>query len=541
MNPRGPNPEKPRGQWTLNPITRKRLARFRSMRRAWGSFWLLVILYGISLASEWVAGNQPLYVRFRGRSCFPLLRFYPDDLFTGSGRLTRPDYKQIARSETFRANPGNRMIFPPIPYGPLETVRPESVKLPDEVRLTLAREPVVGVLNLGPDGTVVSAESCRFFFGVPEEDLIGRPLSGPMAVPDPIGAALKARFENRATPAASWEAEIIQGRRAVFSLATFLPRSRPPETIRLLVREPGAERPITETLRFNRCAEIMGGAGAQWAGLDPAIREGLIFKAQRAFEQGVPEERFFSDGRWFRASFSREVVTFPFRPVKGHPLGLDSSGRDVLVRILYGLRTSMTFGLLLVAVTMAGGILVGALQGYFGGWVDLFGQRAVEIWESLPFLYILILMGSVFGRSFALLLVCYGIFNWVGISYYIRAEFLRLRKQPFVEAAWCLGLPTRKIIFRHILPNALVPVVTFFPFSLVGAVGVLAALDYLGFGLPPPTPSWGEMLSQAQEYSWAWWLSLYPSLALFLVMLLGVFIGEGLRAAYDPRRYTRLE
>jgi microcin C transport system permease protein len=153
----------------------------------------------------------------------------------------------------------------------------------------------------------------------------------------------------------------------------------------------------------------------------------------------------------------------------------------------------------------------------------------------------MILMGSIYGRSFGLLLVCYGIFNWIGISYYIRAEFLRLRKQPFVEAAKCMGISSFKIIFKHILPNGLIPVITFFPFSLVGAIGALAALDYLGFGLPPPTPSWGELLFQAQQYRWAWWLILFPSLILFVVMLLGVFVGEGIRNAYDPKRFTRLE
>ena len=152
----------------------------------------------------------------------------------------------------------------------------------------------------------------------------------------------------------------------------------------------------------------------------------------------------------------------------------------------------------------------------------------------------MILMGSVFGRSFSLLLFCYGIFNWIGISYYVRAEFLSLRTRPFVEAAKCLGVPTHKIIFRHILPNSLTPIVTFFPFSLVGAIGSLAVLDYLGFGLPAPTASWGELLYQAQQYRWAWWLILYPSLALFIVMLLGVFVGEGFRNAYDPKQYSRL-
>ncbi|MCP4107746.1 MAG: ABC transporter permease subunit [Desulfobacteraceae bacterium] len=243
----------------------------------------------------------------------------------------------------------------------------------------------------------------------------------------------------------------------------------------------------------------------------------------------------------YTAEFIKKDVRFPFRPVKGHIMGIDGAGRDVFARILYGLRTSMTFGLLLVFCSMVIGIIAGALQGYYGGILDITAQRLIEIWSALPFLYIMIFLGSIYGRSFALLLFCYGLFNWIGISYYIRAEFLRLRKQPFVEAAKCMGISSYKIIFRHILPNGLVPVITFFPFSLVGAISALAALDYLGFGLPPPTPSWGELLYQAQQYRWAWWLILYPSLALFTVMLLGVFVGEGIRNAYDPKRYIRLE
>ena len=244
--------------------------------------------------------------------------------------------------------------------------------------------------------------------------------------------------------------------------------------------------------------------------------------------------------RKYRVDFLKEDVRFPFPPVKGHIMGIDGAGRDVLARILYGLRTSMSFGLLLVVGSMFLGITAGALQGYYGGLLDISGQRFIEIWSALPFLYIMILMGSIYGRSFSLLLFCYGLFNWIGISYYIRAEFLRLRKLPFVEAAKCMGGSSFKIIFKHILPNGMVPVITFFPFSLVGAIGSLAALDYLGFGLPSPTPSWGELLYQAQQYRWAWWLILYPSLALFIVMLLGVFVGEGIRNAYDPKRYTRL-
>ncbi len=213
----------------------------------------------------------------------------------------------------------------------------------------------------------------------------------------------------------------------------------------------------------------------------------------------------------------------------------------MLARIIYGLRISMTFGFLLVAVSMFVGTLIGAVQGYYGGRLDITGQRLIEIWSALPFLYVMILMGSIYGRSFVLLLFCYGIFNWIGISYYMRAEFLRLRKQPFVDSAKCMGISHLKIILRHIMPNALTPIITFFPFYLVGAIGALAALDFLGFGLPPPTPSWGELLYQAQQFRWAWWLILYPSLTLFIVMVLGIFVGEGVRDAFDPRPYSRME
>ena len=205
------------------------------------------------------------------------------------------------------------------------------------------------------------------------------------------------------------------------------------------------------------------------------------------------------------------------------------------------MRTALLFGLLLAFWAMAFGLVIGAIQGYFGGWADIAGQRLTEIWSALPFLYVMIFVGSALGRSFLLLLLCYGLFNWISISYYMRAEFLRLRARTFVEAARCQGLSAARIIFSHILPNALTPLITLFPFSLIGAIGSLAALDFLGFGLPPLTPSWGELLQQAQMFRWAWWLILFPSLALFTVMFLAVLVGEGLRDAFDPRQQTKME
>ena len=235
------------------------------------------------------------------------------------------------------------------------------------------------------------------------------------------------------------------------------------------------------------------------------------------------------------------AVSFPFRPVPGHPFGIDAGGRDVYARVVHGMRIALVFGLALTLLGMLFGLVVGALEGYFGGFTDLALQRFTEIWSALPFLYVMIFIGSTIGRSFAVLLVCYAIFNWISVSYYMRAEFLRLRTRTFVEAAKVQGMSTLRIIFVHVLPNALTPLITLFPFLLMAAIGSLAALDFLGFGLPPMTPSCGELLQEAQQFRSAWWLIVYPSLALFVVMLLTILVGEGLRDAFDPRQKSKLE
>ena len=234
-------------------------------------------------------------------------------------------------------------------------------------------------------------------------------------------------------------------------------------------------------------------------------------------------------------------VSYPFRPVPEHPFGIDAGGRDVYARVVHGMRIALVFGIVLAFLGMLFGLVIGAIEGYFGGKTDIVLQRFTEIWSAMPFLYVMIFIGSTMGRSFAVLLVCYAIFNWITVSYYMRAEFLRLRMRTFVEAAKVQGCSTARIIFVHILPNALTPLITLFPFLLMGAIGSLAALDFLGFGLPPMTPSCGELLAEAQQFRSAWWLILFPSAALFIVMLLTVLIGEGLRDAFDPRQEARLE
>lgn len=525
----------------LHPITRRRIRRFWEMRRARWSLILLAGAYGLSLAAELFCNSNPLYLRFEGRHFFPVFRFYTERALLGEGPDTRVDYKLFVRSERFAGNPSNRVIWAWHPYGPYEIVRPERIQLPDRVVLRVAPRARVGSVNVAPDGMVTRGTSAGYFFGGEDGAEEGQRLADWWVVPEAVLKAMERRFANQPDAAISAPARRKDGLECEISMPAYTPRATPPRTVRLTFREEPSRRSEVRWALTRELAPESGEWPPIWRSIAESDRARILDLAERRFSGPVDPLEISIEGRPYAARAEREDIRFPFRPVAGHPLGLDSAGRDLLARLIYGFRISMTFSMLLVAASMAVGTLVGALQGYRGGVTDLVGQRLVEIWDSLPFLYILILMGSIYGRSFELLLFCYALFNWIGISYYMRAEFLRLRHWPFVEAARAQGLPAWRIMFRHILPNALVPLVTFFPFSLVSAIGTLAALDFLGFGLPPPTPSWGEALSQAQEYPWAWWLTLYPSLALFVVMLLGVFIGEGVRQAFDPKPYSRLE
>ncbi len=525
-----------------NPIARKRFQRFKEIKRAYVSFWILTILYLISLGAEVICNSDPLYVRFNGNSYFPVFRFYPEDVFAGNGLQTRPNYHKLKLQPMFRENPANYMVFPLFGHGPLTSIDPDMIEVPDQVTVVLAPLPMIGTVNIRSDNTIARSKRFGTFVGSQEQLLKGQRLDAVIEIPKEIRAAIQGRFNNRKMPPIAATISIGQHQRVTLSLSTFRARQKPPPTVRLTLRE-AAVKVVATQLVFNRQLKLNSYLGpvTPWRQLTPSQRETMVKGVEKRFLGPIDTQRLTIAGRVYTVEFRKMDVRFPFHPVKGHWLGIDGAGRDVFARVLYGLRTSMSFGLLLVFFSYVLGILAGALQGYYGGALDISAQRLIEIWSALPFLYIMILMGSVYGRSFSLLLFCYALFNWIGISYYIRAEFLRLRQQPFVEAAKCMGIRTSKIIFRHILPNGLVPVITFFPFSLVGAIGALAALDYLGFGLPPPTPSWGELLFQAQQYRWAWWLILYPSVALFIVMLLGVFVGEGIRSAYDPKRFTRLE
>ena len=229
----------------------------------------------------------------------------------------------------------------------------------------------------------------------------------------------------------------------------------------------------------------------------------------------------------------------PSTPTLDNWLGTDDRGRDLLAQLIYGFRVSVLFALALTFIGVLLGVITGAIQGFFGGKTDLAFQRFIEIWGSMPELYLLIIFSAVFAPSISLLLVLLSLFGWMGLSDYVRAEFLRNRQLDYVRAARALGLSNGQIIWRHVLPNSLTPVVTFLPFRMSAAILALTSLDFLGLGVPPGTPSLGELLSQGKNNIDAWWISMSTFAVLVITLLLLTFMGDALRDALDPRKQDR--
>ena len=240
--------------------------------------------------------------------------------------------------------------------------------------------------------------------------------------------------------------------------------------------------------------------------------------------------------KWDPYESDDSLDQFMSEPTSTHFMGTDTAGRDVFARLLYGTRISLFFAMAVWIVTYVVGTFLGMVQGFFGGTVDLVGQRFVEVFSSIPEFYLLLLLITILAPNVFVLVCISSLFGWVGISQYMRAETLRNRGLTYSEAARSMGASPLRILRKHILPNSLIPIITFSPFAIVGGVTALAALDLLGFGVPAPTPSWGELLDQARaNYQVAWWLAFFPSLFLFLTVVCFNLVGEALRSAFDPR------
>lgn len=277
----------------------------------------------------------------------------------------------------------------------------------------------------------------------------------------------------------------------------------------------------------------------------PETQFGGDFVTQTDYLDPYIYQRITSDGNW--AIFppnrygSRTINYYstaadPAPPSAENWLGTDDRGRDLLAQLLYGFRVSALFGLALTAIGVVLGVVIGAIQGFFAGKIDLLGQRLIEIWSSLPELFLLIILSAIFQPSIGLLLIILSIFGWMGLSDYVRAEFLRNRQLDYVKSARALGVSNWHLMWRHIFPNSMTPVVTFLPFRMSAAIAALVALDFLGLGVPPGTPSLGELLNQGKNNLDAWWIGVFTFAVMVVTLLLLTLMGDALRDALDPRK-----
>ena len=277
----------------------------------------------------------------------------------------------------------------------------------------------------------------------------------------------------------------------------------------------------------------------------PETTFGGDFETEADYVDEFVRQQITKNSNWVidpPVKFSYNTINFlshaanPAAPSSDNLLGTDDRGRDVLARLVYGFRLSVLFAFALTALGVAIGIVIGAIQGYFSGKTDLFMQRVIEVWSSMPELYLLIIFASIFQPSVWLLIILLSLFGWMGLSDYVRAEFLRGRNMDYVRAAKAMGLSDLAIMRHHLLPNSLTPVITFLPFRISGSILALTSLDFLGLGVPPTTPSLGELLAQGKENIEAWWLSLGAFVVLVGTLMLLIFIGEALREAMDTRK-----
>ncbi|MEO1194838.1 MAG: ABC transporter permease [Pseudomonadota bacterium] len=283
-----------------------------------------------------------------------------------------------------------------------------------------------------------------------------------------------------------------------------------------------------------KCLIVSGGINACFD--DP---EGIMAQAETGVVDGADIEKGWMI--WPPIPYRYDTIAdlgraAPSPPDENHLLGTDDTARDVLARVIYGFRLSIVFTLIVTGLSSVIGILAGAVQGYFGGWIDLVFQRILEIWASTPSLFVIIIMFAIFGRSFWMLVFLSVLFGWPALVGVVRAEFLRARNFEYVRAARALGVSNWTIMFRHMLPNAMVATLTVLPFIITGAIGSLASLDFLGFGLPSSAPSLGELTLQAKQNLQAPWLAFTAFFTFAIMLSLLVFIFEGVRDAFDPRK-----
>lgn len=426
----------------LNPITVRRLQRFRSIKRAWWSFIILATFSFLALLGPLLVGNRALAVYYQGQWSFPIFQSNLTGQAFGLPNDTTPHYRRLQKSFS-EDNKGDWALLPLIPFSPTEV---SEVYLP-----------------------------------VTEIEINGQKL-----------------FTNH------------------------------------------QHQPLTETKIFVLNAD--GTRGSTWSVIngkldgefrlrDPQGNTTLLSK----YQDGTA---VLTDpaGRHQPPPHLQTFIPYPTPPgLDGHWLGTDESGHDVLARLYGGFQILLIASALYMVATYAIGILLGAAMGYFGGWFDLIMQRLIEVWSNIPFLYAIVFLATLFEPSLIILMLILVAFSWMGLAHQMRAATYREAARDYVAASRSLGASHFRIIIKHILPNTLSVMITLAPFSIAAVVSSLAALDYLGFGLPPTVPSWGDLLRQGKENWSSWWIISSTVTCMVSTLIMVNFIGEGIREAFDAK------
>ncbi len=480
----------------LTPLMARRVKRFRSIRRGYWSFVLITSMFATSLFLELIVNNQALLIHYEGRYDSPALRQWANKWIPF---VHIPEY--LSADEWGFARPGR------IDYRSYE---------PDALGRIIAEE----------EASLAQARTEFSTISPPEHGAPSRPIEPIEPVKPPEGASdeeLKAYRKARSKwrkAHSEWETDLQMWE---LENAHFL---KNPEKSRREFEAKQADYQAAERALLAREDSL-----ASLRILRETMEGGRAWRLMPLYPYGPQEEILDIDG------------DPPYRPGEGGLiLGASDNGSDVLVHLAYGFRISFLFAVLVGGIGYSIGTLVGGLMGYYGGTIDILMQRFVEIWESIPFLFTLMILASIVKPGLlvlALLLII--LRSWIGITYTIRGEFYREKAKDYVQAAIAMGASDWKIITRHILPNSLVPIVSYAPFGIVAYISTLVSLDYLGYGLPPGTPSWGYLLKQGQDYIIPYpHLIIVPSIALAATLFCVVMIGESVREAFDPKVFSRL-
>ncbi|NLM16582.1 MAG: ABC transporter permease subunit [Candidatus Riflebacteria bacterium] len=506
------------------PIFKRRWRKFTTLKRGYWSFIIILTLFVISWFAGVLINDKALFVSYKGKYYFPVFASHYNGREFGLDSYSSPNYrvlKQIFNARNAENKAALEKMFPS-----KSDIPKDLSSLPKELADYIKHGPDKVILPIYPFGTTANLM----------EELPSRPPHPPLRGE----ASLKS---------SAWidifltedQYEFAEGRDAYLDKLSdeLLAKGKDPDVEMLKV--------VRKEIRSGNI-KLKPAVKYPWAGLYMKY-DLFVLPETRPTDQELievfkkPEWVGYSNYQLYKKMAENGMLELKpgVEPINyPHFLGTDDRGRDVFARMVYGFRISISFSLLVTTLCYAIGICIGAFLGYYGGWFDIIMQRIVEIWSATPFLYTVMILATFITPNFFLLAIILVFFNWISMTYYIRAEFLREKSKDYVAAAKAIGCTDFEIIFKHILPNALTPVISFAPFAIVGNIGSLVSLDFLGFGLPAPTPSWGELLGQGLANLSKPWLILSPTLAMFFTLLLVSFIGEAIREAFDPKQYSRL-